>query len=394
MKFTELDLDSRILQALEDIQYTDLTPIQEQTMPHILAGRDLVALAQTGSGKTSACGVPLVQMIDENLNAIQGLILVPTRELAQQYVDEIYKLSRLTKVIPFAMFGGHSMEIQSAKIRHGVHILVATPGRLIDFIYNSEINFTKIRTVVLDEADEMLKMGFIEDVSFIISCLIHEHQTLLFSATMPDPIMALVKDFLRDPIRVELIRAVSMPESLEHVFTMVGHRNRQPFLQKYLETEKVKQSIIFCNSRKNGDILLQQMRSRVDRLDMMHGGMDQPKRNAIVAKFRRGEIQHLIATDVVGRGLDFSNVTHVINFDYPPTEETYVHRTGRAGRMGRQGKALTMVDQRNILQLQSLLKMHPIKPSWIGPPPREIPQALVSPVLPQEPTPQASGTQG
>jgi ATP-dependent RNA helicase DeaD len=187
MKFSQLDLKPEILNALTAIGYQDLTPIQEKTFSPILSGRDLLARAETGSGKTAACGIPLVQMIDPSLNAIQALILVPTRELALQYVEEIDKISRLIDVVPFAIFGGFSMEIQKAKLRDRVHILVATPGRLIDFLsHTTSIDLSFVRTLVLDEADEMLKMGFIEDMDFIMSCLIHEHQTLFFAATMPE----------------------------------------------------------------------------------------------------------------------------------------------------------------------------------------------------------------
>ena len=186
MKFSALNLKPEILQALEEMGYEEMTPIQEESIPHILNGKDVLGLAETGSGKTSACGIPLVQRTNSSLNAIQVLILVPTRELALQYVQEIDTIARFTDIAPFAVFGGFDMSIQRAKLRHGVHILVATPGRLIDFLWNTDlVDLSQVHTVVLDEADEMLKMGFIEDIDFIMSCLIHEHETLLFSATMP-----------------------------------------------------------------------------------------------------------------------------------------------------------------------------------------------------------------
>ena len=189
MKFSELSLKPEIMKALTDMGYKELTPIQEKTFFTILNGRDLLARAETGSGKTAACGIPLVQMIDPSLNAVQALILVPTRELALQYVEEISKISRFTDVIPFAIFGGFSMEIQKGKLKDRVHILVATPGRLIDLLYHTtSIDLSCVRSLVLDEADEMLKMGFIEDIDWILSCLIHEHQTLFFAATMPEEI--------------------------------------------------------------------------------------------------------------------------------------------------------------------------------------------------------------
>ncbi|UCD30454.1 MAG: DEAD/DEAH box helicase, partial [Planctomycetota bacterium] len=221
MKFSELKLRSQIQVGLEDMGYTELTPVQEQTFPHILAGRDLLARAETGSGKTSACGIPLVQAVDESLTAVQALIIVPTRELALQYVQELAGIARKTNVAPFAVYGGFSMDIQKAKLEHGVHILVATPGRLIDLLHRSTLRLSEVRTFVLDEADEMLKMGFIDDVEFIFSCLVHEHQTLLFSATMPGPVKKLAQKYLNNPVTVELNVEQIAPQNLEHQFGQV-----------------------------------------------------------------------------------------------------------------------------------------------------------------------------
>ena len=203
MRFDELELKPRILQSLAKIGYETLTPVQEQTMPHILAGRDLIALAETGSGKTAACAVPLVQQVDPAKRTVQALILVPTRELALQYVTEISQIAKQTDIEAFAIYGGFSMAIQMGKLDHGVHILVATPGRLIDMLYNTSLRLSDVRTFVLDEADEMLDQGFEQDVEFILSCLIHDHQTLLFSATMPAEIKRLTQKYLNDPVLVE-----------------------------------------------------------------------------------------------------------------------------------------------------------------------------------------------
>src|SRR3972149_8711874 len=227
MKFSELGLTPEILKALTNMGYQDLTPIQEETFSPILSGRDLLARAETGSGKTAACAIPLVQMTDPSPDAIPALILVPTRELALQYVEEISKIARFTDVVPFAVFGGFSMEIQKGKLKDGVHILVATPGRLIDFLYNTtSIDLSSVRTLVLDEADEMLKMGFIEDIDFILSCLIHKHQTLFFAATMPEEIDRLVMTYLKEPVRVELNKEQVAPQGLVHHFQYTGRKDR------------------------------------------------------------------------------------------------------------------------------------------------------------------------
>ena len=367
MQFSELDLKPEILEALTTMGYTELTPIQEKTFLPILNGRDLLALAETGSGKTAACSVPLVQRIDASLNVIQALILVPTRELALQYVEEISKISRLADIVPFAVFGGFPMEIQEGKLRDRVHILVATPGRLIDFLYRTtSIDLSSVRTVVLDEADEMLKMGFIEDIDFILSCLIHEHQTLFFGATMPEEIDRLTRTYLSRPVRVELNKERVAPQSLAHHFQFTGRHDRLKALIEYLTRERISQAIIFCNSRHHGEKLLKELGGKFESIAYIHGGLEQSRRTAIFERFRRSEIAFLVATDVAGRGLDFSGVSHVINYDYPYRPESYTHRTGRTGRMGRSGIAMTFVTHKELGDLKSLFKINHIDPVWHG----------------------------
>src|SRR5512136_1526158 len=367
MKFSELDLKPEILNALTDMGYEELTPIQEQTFFPIRNGRDLLARAETGSGKTAACGIPLVQMIDPSLNAIQALILVPTRELALQYVEEISNIAKFADVVPFAIFGGFSMEVQKGKLKDRVHILVATPGRLIDFLYHStSIDLSSVRTLVLDEADEMLKMGFVEDIDLILSCLIHEHQTLFFAATMPEEINRLIRAYLKDPVRVELNKEQVAPESLAHHFRYTGRRDRLHALIEYLETEKVSQAIIFCNSRHHGETLKKELEGKFKSIAYIHGGLEQSRRTSIFERFRRNEITFMVATDLASRGLDFTHVSHVINYDYPNGQESYTHRTGRTGRMGRSGIAMTFVTDQELGVLKSLFKMNHIDPVWHG----------------------------
>jgi len=367
MKFSELDLKPEVLQALTDMGYQELTPIQEKTFFPVLNGKDLLARAETGSGKTAACGIPLVQMIDASRNAIQALILVPTRELALQYVEEISRIAKFTDVVPFAIFGGFSMEIQKGKLKDRVHILVATPGRLIDFLYNTtSIDLSSVRTLVLDEADEMLKMGFIEDIDLILSCLIHEHQTLFFAATMPEEINRLIRTYLKDPVRVELNKEQVAPESLAHHFQYTGRRDRLNALIEYLKTEKVSQAIIFCNSRHHGETLKKELEGRFNSIEYIHGGLEQSRRTSIFERFRQNRITLMVATDIAGRGLDFSHVSHVINYDYPYRLESYTHRTGRTGRMGRSGIAMTFVTDQELEDLKSLIKTNRIDPVWHG----------------------------
>ena len=365
VKFTETDLKPEVLEALAEMGYDDMTPIQEEAIPHILEGRDLLGLAETGSGKTAACGVPMVNAADPETGAIQYLILVPTRELALQYVQELDSLAGHTGAVCFAVFGGFDMSIQKSKLKHGVHILVATPGRLIDFIWNTRLDLTQVRTVVLDEADEMLKMGFIEDVDFILSCLLQEHQTLMFSATMPPEIDSLAKRFQRDPVRVQLNREQQAPQSLQHHFLHTG-RDRMKALESFLTEDGIRQALIFCNSRDKASDLHRDLRRRLQSLEIIHGGLTQDRRTSLFTRFRERKIKYMIATDVAGRGLDFTHVSHVINYDFPRTAETYTHRTGRTGRMGRTGIAMTLVTDRDLRDLKSLLHANGIEPTWRG----------------------------
>ena len=365
MKFTEFDLRPEVQKALDEMGFVDMTPIQEESIPSILEGKDIVGLAETGSGKTSACAVPLVNVTDTSLTAVQHLILVPTRELALQFVQEVDDVARYSGVVPFAVYGGFDIGIQKAKLNHGVHILVATPGRLIDLIWNTKLDLTNVRTVVLDEADEMLNMGFIDDVDFILSCLLQEHQTLLFSATMPPEISGLTEKYLTDPVRVELNKDQRAPQSLEHHFLHSG-RDRLKTLTGFLEGNGVEQAIIFINTRDHGSELHSKLRHTVSSVEYLHGGLDQDRRTSIFHRFKEQQIKYMIATDVAGRGLDFSHVSHVINYDFPYNSDIYTHRTGRTGRMGRKGVALTLVTDRDLRGLKNLLRDNRIEPLWSG----------------------------
>jgi ATP-dependent RNA helicase DeaD len=246
-----------------------------------------------------------------------------------------------------------------------VHILVATPGRLIDLIWNTDLDLSRVGTLVLDEVDEMLDMGFLEDVDFIMSCLIHDHQTLLFSATMPAAIDRLARTYLKDPLWVELNTEHRSPQSIQHHFQHTGP-NRLPALIDYLQSEDIQQSIIFCNSRDKGSRLLRDLRETFKSLAFMHGGLDQEQRTFIFNQFRRQQIKLMIATDVAARGLDFTHVSHVINYDAPRSHDIYTHRTGRTGRMGRLGIAMTLVTDRELQSIKRLLQSHHIAPIWHG----------------------------
>ncbi len=366
MKFSELNLPPTIFEAIVNMGYDEMTPIQEASYPVISAGVDLCSLAETGSGKTAACAIPLIQKVDTTLNALQALVIVPTRELCLQYVDEIHKIALKTEVVPFAVYGGFSKGIQVAKLNHKVHILVATPGRLIDLMYDGVVNLSHVKCVILDEADELLKIGFLEDVEFIMSCILQEHQTLLFAATMDDDIKKLVDKTLHNPQHISLIDDRPSPETIEHYFEYLPSKNKEAELVRYLEEEDITQAIIFCNARHKVDALFKNMRRDFKDIEYIHAGLSQDKRSSIYRHYRNNKVRYLIATDVAGRGLDFSNVSHVINWDFPGDGEQYTHRTGRSGRMGRKGKALTFLTKRDLPSLRSLIRRQRIVPLWIG----------------------------
>jgi ATP-dependent RNA helicase DeaD len=378
MKFSELNLPKDILNSLQKMGFKELTPIQEATYPIILAGGDLCALAETGSGKTSACAIPLIQRVDPDRKTIQGLVIVPTRELCIQYVDEIHKISIKTSVDPFAAYGGFDKSIQVAKIKHGVHILVATPGRLIDLIYDGVIDLTDVRCVILDEADRLLDEGFLEGIEFVLSCIRHEHQTLLFSATMDKKTQKLANECLKDPVHISLISQRATPKSIEHYFTYVSRQTKEKALLDYLHHEEISQTIIFCNARHMVDKLYRVVHKHFHDAEYLHAGLEQGKRSSIVRRFRAKKICYLIATDVAGRGLDFSHISHIINWDFPFGEQ-YAHRTGRAGRMGRKGRALSLITKRDIPAVREVLNITKITPHWLGIDPMSQPDNAPSP---------------
>ncbi|MDD3295801.1 MAG: DEAD/DEAH box helicase [Candidatus Omnitrophica bacterium] len=365
MQFSELNLPQSILKSLQRMGFKELTPIQEATYPIILTGRDICALAETGSGKTSACAIPLIQIVDSNIKSIQGLVIVPTRELCIQYVDEIHKIALKTQVAVFAAYGGFDKSIQVTKLKHGVHILVATPGRLIDLIYDGVVDLTGIKCVILDEADRLLDDGFLEGIELILSCIRQEHQILMFSATMNEETKKLANDCLKNPKHISLINKQATPKSIEHYFAYVKRETKEKALFDYLRRERVNQAIIFCNARSMVDTLHRIVRKHFRDVEYIHAGLEQGKRSSIVRRFRAKKIRYLIATDVAGRGLDFSHISHIVNWNFPRGEQ-YTHRTGRVGRMGRKGRALSLITHHDIPAVREMLSATKIKPHWFG----------------------------
>lgn len=341
--FSDLGIEDSLIKILKTKDFIHPTDIQEQTIPLILSGKDLIGQAETGSGKTSACGIPLIQKVDKSINAVQVLILTPTRELALQYLNEVSSFATPYGITPFVIFGGFSKDIHLAKLKDGVQILVATPGRLIDLIYNHYFTLEHVKTLVIDEADEMLNMGFLDDVDFITSCIVQKHQTLLFSATMPAPIKRLAQKYMKGAEHIRLNKQQVVPQNLAHYSIKVSNRNKNKLLQDILSKEAIPQAIIFCNTRIRVKEVCRNMQKSIRSIDFLHGGLDQNVRTRIIEKFRQKKIKFLVTTDVMARGIDIRSVTHIINYDLPKNPEIYIHRTGRTARLGNKGSAISLV---------------------------------------------------
>jgi len=370
--FSDYALDVTILKALEQLQYTEPSAVQEATIPLILERKDIIALAKTGSGKTAACAIPICNMVLTEQKYIQALIIVPTRELALQYAAELQKIGSVRGVKIFAIFGGESSGLQLSKINHGVHVLVTTPGRLIDFIYSREIDLSHVKTLVLDEADEMFSMGFYDDLKFVMGCLVHEHQTLLFSATMPKQIIEIAKHHMVNPQEIVLtVKDEKLPSQVNHHFLYCNHTERGDALLFLMEQFTPSQSIIFCHSRIEVEKVCRLLQQDFDGIDFLHAGLEQKMRTVVTNKFRSGKIKHLVATDVASRGLDFSGVTHVFIYHLGDDPDVYVHRSGRTGRYDRAGAVVTLVTDRELGVIESLKKTKQLNVEWIGDPPPE-----------------------
>ena len=367
--FADFNLDPAILKSLDEMSYKTPSPVQAATMPVIMQNRDLIALAKTGSGKTAACAIPICHRVNTDLSHIQALIIVPTRELALQYAVETQKIGSHKGVKAFAIYGGEDASMQQAKLKHGVHVLVATPGRLIDFIYGRHIDLSQVETLILDEADEMFSMGFYDDLEFIIQCLVHSHQTLLFSATMPQQIRKIAKQHMKDPAEIALQQTDASPENLEHCFLYCRREDKGPSLVQAMNDLNPKQAIIFCHSRDEVEHVCRNLKRRFDGVDYLHAGLNQDILSVITSKFRTGKIRFLVATDVAARGLDFSDVTHVFIFHLADDPDVYLHRSGRTGRCERKGTVITLVTDRELNALRGVLSRIKREPIWIGNPP-------------------------
>jgi len=344
--FEGLGINAAILKALDAMGFEEPSPIQASAIPLLLEGKDLIGQAQTGTGKTAAFAIPLLQRVDPEAQRPQALVLAPTRELALQVAEEIAKIGRHMRVKELAVYGGSPIDRQIRALRSGVSVVIGTPGRVLDHIDRGTLKLDQIRMFILDEADEMLDMGFIEDIESIMSHLPPERQTLCFSATMPDPIVRITRRYMRDPVRVSVAREEVFAPQIEQAYFEIRERDKVDALTRIVDHEAVSRGIIFCRTKRGCDELASAMQARGYLAEAIHGDLNQAQRNRVLSRFKEGQIELLIATDVAARGIDVENVSHVINYDIAQSPEDHVHRIGRTGRAGREGTAFTLVHPR------------------------------------------------
>lgn len=356
-QFKDFNLSKEVLKAISDLGFEEPTPIQAEAIPFIVNNKDVVGLAKTGTGKTAAFGLPLIDKIDPKIKSPQALILAPTRELAIQISEQLKIFSTHKKgIYLLPVYGGQSIERQFYFLEKGVNIVVGTPGRILDHINRGTLKLDKVKYVVLDEADEMLNMGFIEDIENILQYTSKDKQTVMFSATMSDDIMKLAKNYLNEPEIIKVIHDELTVENIEQYYFEVRATDRIEALCRVIDVENFKLVLIFCNTKKTVDEVVIQLQARGYGADALHGDMSQAQRDKVMNKFRKGIIDILVATDVAARGLDINNVDAVFNYDIPQDEEYYVHRIGRTGRAGKAGKAYSFVTGRDFYKLKDIEK--------------------------------------
>lgn len=352
--FSELGINEELLKSISKMGFEEATPIQAQTIPLALQQKDVIGQAQTGTGKTAAFGIPLIEKIDVKNQAIQGIVIAPTRELAIQVSEELNKIGHFNRASILPIYGGQDINRQIRALKKFPQIIVGTPGRLIDHINRKTIRLQNVHTVVLDEADEMLNMGFIEDIESILSTVPEDRQTLLFSATMPGPIQRIAERFMKDPQIVKVkSKEVTVP-NIEQYYVETQEKKKFDVLTRLLDIHSPELAIIFGRTKRRVDELSEALTLRGYAAEGIHGDLSQAKRISVLRKFKEGSIEILVATDVAARGLDISGVTHVYNFDIPQDPESYVHRVGRTGRAGKHGIAITFVSPREMGQLRNV----------------------------------------
>ena len=355
MRYEDSDIDPRILRAVTEMGFSEMTPIQQQAIPLLMEGRDVIGQAQTGTGKTAAFGIPMLQRVEEENRNLQGLILCPTRELAIQAAEELRKFSKYMhgiKMVP--IYGGQDITRQIKALKGGAQIIVGTPGRVMDHMRRHTIKLQDIKMVVLDEADEMLNMGFREDMETILSQIESEHQTALFSATMPQAILDITDQYQQGAELVRVTKKELTIPLVKQYYFVVKSIYKEEVISRLLVTYGFKRSIIFCNTKKMVDDLAENLKARGYQAEGLHGDMTQKQRDFVMGRFKSGNLEILIATDVAARGIDVDDLEAVFNYDVPQDIEYYVHRIGRTGRAGREGMAFTFAYGRDLYRIRDI----------------------------------------
>lgn len=343
--FEKFKLSEDILKAIGELGYKKPSDVQEKVIPEIMFNKDVIVKSQTGSGKTAAFGIPLCEKIEWNENKPQVLILTPTRELAVQIKDDLLNIGRFKRLKTIAVFGKQPFSEQATALKQRTHIVAGTPGRVLDHIDRGTLDLSKIKYFVIDEADEMLNMGFIGQVEGVIRRIPKHRVTMLFSATIPEEIESLCKNHMRRPVKIEIKAQKLITDNIEHNLYRVDDKEKLEALNKVLVEEVPKTTIVFCRTKDNVDLTYDYLNKKGYSIGKIHGGMLQKERLEVMEAFRRGDFRILIATDIAARGIDIEGITHVINIDVPMEKEAYVHRIGRTGRAGSKGKAITFATQ-------------------------------------------------
>ena len=357
LKFEEMNLSYDIVRAVKDMGFEEATPIQSQAISVIMEGKDIIGQSQTGTGKTAAFGLPCLEMLDPDNKGLQALILCPTRELAIQVSEEFRKFLKYKeniKVLP--IYGGQPIDRQITALKKGVQVIIGTPGRVMDHMRRHTIKMNSVKYVVLDEADEMLDMGFRDDIETIMLKVPEERQTVMFSATMSQDILDLSRRYMTNPEYIKITRKELTVPSIEQAYFDVKEKTKPDALCRIIDMYNPKLSIVFCNTKKRVDEVVEQLQGRGYFAEALHGDLKQPQRDKVMQKFRNGTIEILVATDVVARGIDVDDVDIVFNYDVPQDDEYYVHRIGRTGRAGRSGKAFTFCVGKEIYKLRDIMR--------------------------------------
>ena len=355
VRFEEMGLSEEIQKAVRYMGFEEASPIQAKAIPAMISGIDLIGQAQTGTGKTAAFGIPILEKVDPKLKKLQAIVLCPTRELAIQVADEIRKLSRYMhgiKVLP--IYGGQDIVKQIRSLKSGTQIVIGTPGRVMDHMRRKTMKLDFVHTVVLDEADEMLNMGFREDIEFVLSGVPEERQTVLFSATMPKPIMEITKKFQNNAKVIKVTKKELTVPNIEQYYYDVKPKKKEEVLSRLLDIYSPRLSVVFCNTKKQVDLLVNALLGRGYFAAGLHGDMKQEQRDRVMQGFRTGKTEILVATDVAARGIDVDEVEAVFNYDLPQDDEYYVHRIGRTGRAGREGRAFSFVSGKEVYKLKEI----------------------------------------